>query len=221
MSDVLIPLREVCKLISLTPATIRSWGKKNKIKTFTTPTNQTLYSKQHVQELASIHTRTQKAPSEKQHIIYCRVSSKGQTEDLARQVDFLKSKYPTYRIITDCASGLNFNRKGLKTILELAMSKTIGDVVVAYKDRLSRFGFDLINSIVSLGGGNIRVVNKENKLTITEQEMAEDLLSIIHIYNCRQMGKRRYAKTNIPSSENTTISITTTEANIKRMDGHS
>lgn len=214
MSDVFIPLREVCKLISLTPNTIRTWGKKNKIKTFTTPTGQTMYSKQHVLELAGSHTHTVKASSEKQNIIYCRVSSKNQIEDLARQVEFLKSKYPTYRIITDCASGLNFKRKGLKTILELAMSKSIGEVVVAYKDRLSRFGFDLINSIISLGGGKTRVINSEEKISSSEQEMAEDLLSIIHIYNCRQMGKRRYAKREIQGSQNKTLSNPSTEANI-------
>jgi predicted site-specific integrase-resolvase len=89
------------------------------------------------------------------------------------------------------ASGINFKRKGLQTILDSCLSGTIGEIIVAHKDRLCRFGFDLVKLIVTKSGGTITVINdKENKST--EQELSEDLLSIIHIYSCRQMGKRSY-----------------------------
>lgn len=79
-----------------------------------------------------------------QNFIYCRVSSRKQSEDLERQKQYLLSKYPEYTVIEDVGSGINFNRKGLSTILEYSMQKRIGNIVVAYKDRLARFGFELL-----------------------------------------------------------------------------
>ena len=72
------------------------------------------------------------------------------------------------------------------------MLGNIEEIVVAYKDRLARFGYELIESIVNQGGGKITIINDE-KFKSCEQELAEDLLAIIHIFNCRQMGKRRYS----------------------------
>jgi predicted site-specific integrase-resolvase len=115
-------------------------------------------------------------------------------DDLSRQVDYLKRpEYIDYNIITDVASGINFQRKGLSTILEACLQKRIGEVVIANRDRLCRFGYELIDQLVKKGGGKITVLNDpENKSS--EQELAEDLLAIIHIFSCKQMGRRRYAK---------------------------
>ena len=85
---------------------------------------------------------------QKKNICYCRVSSIGQKSDLENQVDFMKSKYPNYEIITDIGSGLNFNRLGLNKIINLGLNKDINELVIAYKDRLTRFGFELIQTIV-------------------------------------------------------------------------
>jgi predicted site-specific integrase-resolvase len=109
------------------------------------------------------------------------------------------------------ASGINFKRKGLQTLLDACLSKTIGEIIVAHKDRLCRFGFDLIKLIVTKSGGTITVINdSENKSS--EQELSEDLLSIIHIYSCKQMGKRSYkSKQNIKNNESSiTINTSTT-----------
>lgn len=74
------------------------------------------------------------------------------------------------------------------------MQGNIGTVVVAHRDRLCRFGFELIEQVVQLGGGRIIVDDDSDQHKSSEQELAEDLLSIVHIYSCRQMGKRRYTK---------------------------
>ena len=84
----------------------------------------------------------------KRNICYCRVSSQNQKSDLDNQVQFMKDKYPTYEIITDIASGLNFNRLGLNKIIRMALNNEIDEVVVAYKDRLARFGVELIEMII-------------------------------------------------------------------------
>ena len=79
----------------------------------------------------------------KRKICYCRVSSSKQKEDLKRQIEYMKSKYPTYEIISDIGSGLNFNRTGLNNIIDGAIKGDIEIVVVSYKDRLARFGYEL------------------------------------------------------------------------------
>lgn len=220
MHNDYIPLREVCKLINLAPKTIRSWGKAGQIKTFTTPSNQLLYHRQSILSLVNNIPINEEIPQEKTNFVYCRVSSKKQTDDLLRQVECMRTKYPCYTVITDCASGINFKRKGLKTILEQAMSRSIGNVVVAHKDRLCRFGFELIEAIINLGGGTITVLNNQEERKSTEQELAEDLLSIIHIYNCRQMGKRRYTKQRIVQIiEDSSLPNKGTKTNNQQLDG--
>ena len=126
-----------------------------------------------------------------QKIIYCRVSSNKQKDDLKRQIEYLQNLYPSHDIISDIGSGINFKRKGIQTILEYALQQNIEEIVVAYKDRLARFGYELLEKTIELSGGKITVINNE-KYKSNSEELAEDLLSIIHIFNCRQMGKRRY-----------------------------
>lgn len=129
------------------------------------------------------------------------VSSKKQSGDLARQIQFLKdfdTLYSSYTPITDIGSGINFQRKGLNTILQACYDKTVGNVVIAHRDRLSRFAFDLISrnkvaQIITDNGGKIITINSSSTGS-SEQELAEDLMTIVHIYSCKQMGKRSYAK---------------------------
>ena len=85
-----------------------------------------------------------KTNANKRRICYCRVSSPKQKEDLKRQVDYMKKEYPYHEIITDVASGLNYEREGLKKLLAYAMEGELEEVVIAYKDRLCRIGYDLI-----------------------------------------------------------------------------
>ena len=122
-------------------------------------------------------------------------------DDLSRQLEFLsKPEYSSYTVITDIASGINFKRKGLATILDACLQRRIGDLVVAHKDRLCRFGFDLIQQLVTKAGGKIIVLEDSTDKT-SEQELAEDLLSIIHVFSCRQMGKRSYTSRKVKDVE--------------------
>jgi len=210
-TDKVIPLREVCKLIRIKPNTIREWAKAGKIKSVKSPSGQILYPNSQFKDMLNIIS----TDKEKQKIIYCRVSSNKQLDDLKRQVESIRQLYPEHSVITDCASGINWKRSGLRSILESSMRGDIKELVVAHKDRLSRFGFELIEWIITKNGGKIIVLDNSNNKS-SEQELAEDLSSIVHIYSCRAMGKRRYK---IKNDENKTVSDSKSKDNHQEMDG--
>ena len=181
--------RTACKLYQVHANTLRRWAEENKIDTIRTPSNRRMYST----EMHKDAVRNANNVIEKQKIYYCRVSSVKQKNDLTRQIQFMQSKYPKHTIIQDIGSGINWERKGLQTILELAMSNKLEEVVVAHRDRLCRFAFKLIQWILEKNQVKLVVLNEG--IQSSEQELAKDLLSIVHIFSCRQMGKRRYKKT--------------------------
>lgn len=190
-----VPIREAAKLTGLAASTIRKMADKGAIACYRTPSDQRRISIRSIQALVGSAVPKQEIePLQKQDFIYARVSTKKQLDDLSRQVRFILSRpeYASYTVVTDIASGINFKRKGLSTILDACLQKRIGDVVVAHRDRLCRFGFDLVDQLVSKAGGRI-VVLESSEHDTPEQELAEDLLSIVHVFSCRQMGKRSYA----------------------------
>jgi len=191
-----ITIAEASKYCGIGPQTLRKMADEKKIRSYKTPGGQRKFDKQSLQEMCNPDFSNQeKSNIQKKNFLYTRVSSKKQMDDLSRQVEYVKRpEYDGYILIQDVGSGINFKRKGLQTILDACLQKTIGEVVVAHRDRLSRFGFDLIESLVTKAGGKITLLDvPENKSS--EQELADDLLSIIHIFSCRQMGKRSYKKT--------------------------
>ena len=187
-------LREAANLTGVTTTTIRSWANEGVLDHYFTPHGQRMFNKESILAL----TRGNRPPEKEQKaFIYCRVSSKKQEPDLERQVSLLRDAYPGYTLVTDIASGINWKRKGLQTILEQAMSGRLETVVVANRDRLARFAFELIEWIITSKGGKLVVHDQQNTESIettSEQELAEDFLSIVHVYSCRQMGRRRYDK---------------------------
>ena len=134
-----------------------------------------------------------KEKKETRKICYIRVSTLGQKNDLKRQKEYMKDKYPEHEIIEDIGSGINFNRRGLRKIIDLAIDGEIEEVVVAYKDRLTRFGYDLTEDIINKYSGGIIVVenNKEVKKEAKE-ELVEDVLQILNVYTAKMNGLRRY-----------------------------
>jgi predicted site-specific integrase-resolvase len=142
----------------------------------------------------------------KRNICYCRVSTSSQKEDLERQIEYFRCKYPDYEIIKDIGSGLNFKRKGFNTILDTAFKGDIGEVVVTHKDRLCRFGFELVLRIIESTNGKILVLDKEE--TSPEKELVNDILSIITVFSSRLYGlksnsiKNKIRKVSTSTSEN-------------------
>lgn len=132
--------------------------------------------------------------SEKKKICYCRVSSQKQKGDLNRQIEYMKKTYPTYEIISDIGSGLNFNRKGLNKIIEGAIKGEIEVVVITYKDRLARFGYELIEKIIKdYSNGMIKIENKKEEET-PEEEISKDIIAIMNVYVVKINGLRKFKK---------------------------
>jgi predicted site-specific integrase-resolvase len=192
-----ISVGEASKLCGICPQTLRIRIDEGKIDSYRTESGQRKVNKLSILEMCHPRTLVKEiVKNEKINFIYSRVSSKKQLDDLSRQVEYLRSrdhKYSTYTSLQDVGSGINFKRKGLETILDRCIHQTIGEVVVAHRDRLSRFGFDLIRLFIEKAGGTITVIDDDEHKS-SEQELSEDLLSIVQIYCCKSMGKRRYRK---------------------------
>ena len=180
--------KEACEFFKVSDTTLRYWDKEGKIATVRTAGNHRRYSTHLLEETNNCISSS----VEKENICYCRVSSIHQKSDLENQKNYLRKQFPSYRIVQDIASGINWNRKGFKTILELAMQKKLGTVVVTYRDRLCRFSFELIQWILETNGAKLVVLDET--ISTNEQKLADDLLSIIHVFSCKKMGKRRYKK---------------------------
>jgi predicted site-specific integrase-resolvase len=174
--------REAARILDVCPNSLRKWADNGEINCIRTKSGQRRYD---------VDSYIGKSTSSTT-ICYCRVSSHKQRDDLERQVEFLRNQYPTAEFVKDIGSGLNFKRKGLKTILERAMSGTHITLVVAHRDRLARFGIDLIRQVIEQNGGKLVVL--EETFLSPEQELTNDLLNIVHVFSTRMHGLRNYKK---------------------------
>lgn len=131
--------------------------------------------------------------STKQRIVYARVSSRKQLGDLERQIASLETARPGYRVVSDVGSGLNFKRRGLLHILDLAISQRLEELVVAHRDRLVRFGFELIEHVLRGHGAVLTVLHPPDVQGDSggAAELADDLLSIVTVFAARHHGRRR------------------------------
>lgn len=186
-----VTTREAKKVLGVNEDTLRKWCDNGLFPSIKTPSGHRLYN---IKQYLSNQTTSEESHQEKDRICYCRVSSQSQKDDLQRQIQYMQEKYPGHKIVSDIGSGINFKRKGLRTILEMASKGLISEVVVAYRDRLCRFAFELVEWIFHLHGVKLLVLNKELDSS-GSNELAEDLLAIINVFNCRVNGKRKYKRT--------------------------
>ena len=138
----------------------------------------------------------------KKNILYARVSAKDQKDDLNRQIDNLKqyaySKGYSFEIITDIGSGINYKKEGLLKMINLVECGEVDRIIVLYKDRLIRFGYDLIEYICKLNDTKIEIV--DNSTISKEQELTEDLIQIITVFANRLYGARSKKTINLIKS---------------------
>ncbi|HDR4422959.1 TPA: IS607 family transposase [Bacillus cereus] len=129
--------------------------------------------------------------------MYTRVSNPGQKDDLENQVEFLKT-FANARgmivdeVIKDIGSGLNYNRKQWNKLIDSCMERNISTIIIAHKDRFVRFGYDWFEEFLRKMGVGIMIVNNE-KLS-PQEELVQDLISIIYVFSCRIYGLRTYKK---------------------------
>lgn len=170
-------------------STLRRYADEGKIRTFRTPGGHRRYD---ISEFVAGAKKDVKEETVVKNICYCRVSTQKQKEDLERQVHSMRERFPHHDIVTDIGSGLNFKRRGLQGILERAMRGEVGYLVVAYRDRLCRFAFELVEWIVRSNGGKVVVLDGE--VGSLESELADDLMAIVHVFSARSYGHRKYGK---------------------------
>lgn len=125
-------------------------------------------------------------------ILYARVSIRNQKDDLERQVDNLKqyaiAKGYSFEVITDIGSGINYNKQGLKELIRKINNKEISKIVILYKDRLIRFGFELIEYLCELNNIEIEII--DNTSISKEEELTNDLIQIITVFANVMYGSR-------------------------------
>jgi len=179
--------KEASEIIGVNIDTLRRMAKRGELKHIRTDNGRYLF------DVSSFIKRGNSEIQKRKTLCYARVSSRGQKSDLQNQIALLKTKYPETEVIFDFGSGLNFKRKGLQKILDLAYKGELKEIVVTYKDRLCRFGFELVEYILETqSNAKIVVLNKNN--TAVESELATDLLSIITVFSARMHGLRKYKK---------------------------
>ncbi|ADB86669.1 IS607 family transposase [Saccharolobus islandicus] len=168
--------KEACQLLGISYSTLLRWIREGKIRAVTTEGGKYRipYSeiKKYLEKREEIRA-----------VIYARVSSSDQKEDLERQINYLTNYatakgYKVVEVLKDIASGLNTQRKGLLNLFKLVEGRSVDVVLITYKDRLTRFGFEYIEELFSTMGVKIEVVLGEEPKDAT-QELVEDLISII------------------------------------------
>jgi len=198
--------KEACKLLGIHQRTLYQWDEKGWIETIRTPGNKRLYN---VEKFLEAREETKKEniienlddldkENEKLNISYVRVSSIGQKDDLERQKKSIMEKYPNHKMIVDIGSGINLTKRGISKIIKLAIAGKINEVVVAHKDRLARFGYDLIENIIKeYSDGKIVIMNEKEELE-PEEELVQDVLAIMNVFVARMNGIRKYKKKTEP-----------------------
>ena len=178
-----VKIGEASKIIGVHPRTLYNWENKGLIQTKRTEGGMRLFNIEKyinekkcdndiecIEKLNEINNSKNKL-----NILYARVSTQNQKDDLERQKNILKSKYPNYYLIQDIGSGMNLNKPGIKKIIHLAIEGRINKVIVAYKDRLARFGYELIEDLIKeYSNGKIIILNKEED-TNPEEEIMKDI----------------------------------------------
>ncbi|SFD13932.1 IS607 family transposase [Clostridium uliginosum] len=183
--------KEFAELLNVSVLTLQRWDNAGKLNAFRTPTNRRYYTYEQYKEFKG------ETSSEKKIVIYTRVSTSNQKDDLNNQVEFLK-QYANAKgiivdeVIEDYGSGLNYNRKKWNKLIDECMTSEISTIIITHKDRFVRFGFEWFERFLEKFNVKIVVVNNES-LSPTE-ELVQDIISILHVFSCRIYGLRKYKK---------------------------
>ena len=197
---MMLSIGKFAKSLGVSIQTLRNWDKEGKLKpTYVTENGYRYYSEDLLNKFRNIKNVNK---IKKKNILYARVSTKNQKDDLNRQIDNLKqyaySKGYSFEIITDIGSGINYKKEGLLKMINLVECGEVDRIIVLYKDRLIRFGYDLIEYICKLNDTKIEIV--DNSTISKEQELTEDLIQIITIFANRLYGARSKKTINLIKS---------------------
>jgi predicted site-specific integrase-resolvase len=186
-------ISEFATRIGKSASTLRRWDKEGRLVARRMPSGQRYYTDEDIYRALGI----EKLETEKKHLVYCRVSSRGQSEDLASQVKAMETfclgaGIPIDELIKEIGGGMNFKRKKFLALIERIEREEVATLIIAHKDRLVRFGFDFFELFAQRHGCKIVVANQRS--LSPQQEMVEDLMTIVQCFSSRLYGLRSYKK---------------------------
>ena len=185
--------KEFAELLNVSVKTLQRWDREKILVANRTPTNRRYYTYDQYLQFKGIC----KDADSRKIVIYTRVSTRNQSDDLENQVDFLQT-YANAKgliadeIIRDYGSGLNYNRKKWNQLLVEVMENKIKMILVSHKDRFVRFGFDWFEKFCNKF--NVEIVAVKNERLSPNEELVQDIVSILHVFSSRLYGLRKYKK---------------------------
>lgn len=182
---------DFAELLGVSVKTLQRWDREGILKANRTPTDRRYYTYDQYLQFKGIKTEK----DNRQTVIYARVSTRNQKEDLQNQVTFLRQFCNAKGMIVDqfieeYGSGLSYNRKKWNQLLEEVMEQKIKTIVVTHQDRFIRFGYDWFERFCEKFHTMIVIVNNEE--LSPQEELVQDMLSILHVFSCRLYGLRKY-----------------------------
>ena len=188
----LVNISEAARILGVTTTTLRNWDKKGLLK----PDELTKGKarRYRIESLRNINRNIIFTKDDLKTIAYARVSSHDRKEDLNRQVQLLelyctKHGYK-YEVIQDIGSGMNYYKKGLTKLIDLILDNQVQRLILTHKDRLLRFGAELVFSICEAKNVEIIIINQGDETPSFEEELAKDVLEIITVFSARLYGSR-------------------------------
>ena len=183
--------KDFAELLGVSVKTLQRWDRDGILKANRTPTDRRYYTYDQYLQFKGIQTENDIRDT----VIYARVSTRNQKDDLQNQVEFLKQFCNAKGIIVnqcveDFGSGLNYNRKKWNRLLDEVMANNIKTIVISNKDRFIRFGYDWFEKFCEKFNTKIIIVN--NETLSPNEELVQDIISILHVFSCRLYGLRKY-----------------------------
>lgn len=187
--DKLYRIGQAARLLGVSTSTLRRWEREGKISPHRTEGAHRLY------RLSQFKiSKTQSTTRDRKTIAYARVSSHDQKSDLDRQKKVLEMYCAShgwkFELITDLGSGMNYYKKGLKSLLNAILEGNVGRLVITHKDRLLRFGAELVFALCEAREVEVVIINSGTE-TKFEEELAKDVLEIITVFSARLYGRSR------------------------------
>jgi len=187
--------KDFADLLGVSVSTLQRWDREGILSANRTPTDRRFYT--YAQYLLYMQQKHDADNDTRQTVIYARVSTRNQKDDLKNQVSFLRQFCNARgvivdRCIEDYGSGLNYNREQWNQLLEDVMDLQVKEIYVTHKDRFIRFGYEWFEKLC--GKFNTRIIVVNNEEFSPQEELVEDIVSILHVFSCRLYGLRKYKK---------------------------
>ena len=190
-SQITISIGDAAKKLGVSVKTVRRWAEAGKLRFERSPTGHRRF---YLADIKRITPRDFNQLEDRITINYARVSSNDQKEDLTRQRQLLEAFSSAngwqFETISDLGSGLDYNKKGLQKLLKRIMQGDVGRLVLTHKDRLLRFGSEIVFTMCEEFETEVVIINKSIEETTFEQELVTDMIELITVFSARLYGSR-------------------------------